>query len=76
MLVGFLDRVFHLNAKAPVFTHEKQKLAHELVALILKKLMAAHCGNKLALELRQLHSGGVNIRYRHYFTLLSAKIGN
>ena len=50
-----------LAGQLHVLAHQIQELSHQLVPLILQKLMATYCSHQLLFLLRKLHTGRIHL---------------
>ena len=59
--VGTSDTSLYFFTQLHVLAHQIQELSHQLVPLILQKLMATDCSHQLLFLLRKLHTGRIHL---------------
>ena len=59
--VGTSDTGFYFFSQLHILPYQIQELSHQLVPLILQKLMATYCSHQLLFLLRKLHTGRIHL---------------
>ena len=59
--VGASDTGFYFFSQLHILPYQIQELSHQLVPLILQKLMATYCSHQLLFLLRKLHTGRIHL---------------
>ena len=59
--IGTSDTSLYLLTQLHVLTYQVQELSHQLISLILQKLVSAHCSHQLFFLLRKLHTGRIHL---------------